>query len=226
MNNLVRRMIRRSAFGLTATAALLFLPAGTIGFWQAWVLVMIGDIVPIFSLIYFYKHAPGLMERRLLKQDTTTQRVLVQCWRALVMAALAVAGFDHRFGWSATLWRPVPLWLEVLSFVLIGGAYLLQFEALKANHFAASVIRTESGQTVVESGPYAIVRHPMYFASIVYCILVPLALGSFAAWPAGLLVIPLIVLRILKEEKFLRENLAGYSEYCQKTRYRLLPSLW
>jgi protein-S-isoprenylcysteine O-methyltransferase Ste14 len=219
-NNLAWRMIRRSAFGLSATMALLFLPAGTIDFWQAWVLVMISDIVPVFWLIYFYKHAPELMERRLLKKDTTTQRVIIQCWRALVIVALGVAGFDHRFGWSTTFWRPVPLWLEMLSFALIGSVHLLHFEVLKANRFAASVIRTERGLTLIESGPYAIVRHPMYFASMVYCILVPLALGSFAAWPAG------VVLRILEEEKFLRENLPGYSEYCQKTRYRLLPSIW
>lgn len=225
-SNLAWRMIRRSAFSLSVTVVFLFLPAGTIHFWQAWVLVFIGEIVPLLSLIHFYRHAPELMERRLLKKDTSTQRIIVQSWRALVLTSLAVAGFDRRFGWSATLWKPVPLWLEMLSFGVIAGAYLFQFAALKANHFAASVIRTESGHAVVESGPYAIVRHPMYLASILYCIVVPLALGSFTAWLLGVLVIPLIVLRILEEEGFLRENLAGYSDYCRKTRYRLLPSLW
>lgn len=127
----------------------------------------LGELVPLFSLIYFYKHAPELI-----------------------------------------------------------GAFLLQFEALKANHFAASVIRAETGQSVIDSGPYALMRHPMYSGSMMYCLVVPLALGSFVAWPIALLITPLLLIRIIKEEKFLRQNLAGYSEYCQKTRYRLLPLVW
>jgi len=103
---------------------------------------------------------------------------------------------------------------------------VLNFEVLKANRFAASVIRTETGQTVIDSGPYAIIRHPMYFCSIVSCWSVPLALGSFVALPVSVLVVPLLVLRLLKEEKFLREHLVGYAEYCGRTRYRLLPSIW
>jgi protein-S-isoprenylcysteine O-methyltransferase Ste14 len=224
--HLIGRMIRRSLFGISTTAALLFLPAGTIYFWQAWVLLIIGDVAPVFWLIYFYQRVPGVIERRLLKQVTIRQTVLVQSWRALALVALALAGFDHRLGWSAALWRPVPLWLEVLSFGFISGACLLHFEVLKANQYAANVIRTETGQTVVERGPYAIIRHPMYFAAIVFNLFAPLGLGSFAAWPVSGLTLPLIILRLLEEEKFLHENLAGYTGYCQKARYRLLPSIW
>ena len=225
--NLIFCAVRRVLFGVFLTAVSLFPPAGTLDFWQAWAIIILDSTVSALWIIYFHKHAPEHIERRLLKkEELTEQKWIRRVGRILWIAALATAGLDHRFGWSASFLRPVPLWLECLSFLMLAAAYAFVMEVFKTNEFAASVIRTESGQTVIDTGPYAIVRHPMYFGGSVANVFVPLALGSFVAWPVSMLAVVPIIFRLLNEEKFLRQNLAGYTEYCQKTRRRLVPFVW
>jgi protein-S-isoprenylcysteine O-methyltransferase Ste14 len=137
------------------------------------------------------------------------------------LAAFLLPGFDHRFGWS----HP-PLWLVVFSQAVVLGGSMTTVWVMKVNRFAARTVQVEPGQQVISNGPYRIVRHPMYSGICAMLLFAPLALGSYFALPAFVLVIPLVVLRLLNEEKVLRQELPGYSEYCLHTRFRLVPLLW
>jgi protein-S-isoprenylcysteine O-methyltransferase Ste14 len=140
---------------------------------------------------------------------------------AIMLIAFLLPGLDHRFGWSHT-----PLWLTTVAEAFVLGGYLMIFWTLKSNSFAASTIRVESSQRVISTGPYGIVRHPMYMGVDIWLLFTPVALGSYFALPVFALLIPLIVVRLLNEEKVLRQELPGYSEYCLRTRFRLVPYLW
>ncbi len=120
----------------------------------------------------------------------------------------------------------MPLWLLLLSQVLVLGGFLLVFWVMKVNSFASRTIQVEAGQKVISMGPYRVVRHPLYSGSLVMWLAAPLALGSYIAWPAFVLLIPFYVFRLLNEEEVLRQELPGYSEYCQRTRFRLVPFIW
>lgn len=225
--SLASRAVRRGLTAVTLDAAVLFFPAGTVRFWQAWALLVIECGGLLWTFFYFSRHAPELVERRLLKKETRKeQRIALIIWRSLAGAATVVAGLDHRFGWSASASRPVPLWLEIAALMAVIGGYILNFQVLKANRFAASVIQTETGQTVISTGPYGIIRHPMYFSFVMVTLAAPLALGSFVAFPISVLIIPVIIFRLMNEEKLLRRDLAGYPAYCQNTRRRLIPFVW
>ena len=137
------------------------------------------------------------------------------------LLAFLLPGFDHRYGWSH-----LPLWPTVLSQLLVLTGYLMTFWVVKRNRFAARTIQVERGQEVISNGPYRVVRHPMYLGMCIMWLFTPLALGSYFALPAFALLIPLIVLRLLNEERVLRQELAGYTEYCSQTRFRLLPFVW
>jgi protein-S-isoprenylcysteine O-methyltransferase Ste14 len=128
---------------------------------------------------------------------------------------------DFRFGWSHA-----PLWLTVLSQFFVFAGYLITLGVMKENSFASRTVQVEEGQRVISTGPYRLVRHPMYFGAVLMLLFTPFALGSWWALPGFLLVIPLIVLRLLHEEKMLRRDLPGYSDYCLRTRFRLLPLVW
>lgn len=201
---------------------LLFLPAGSFRFWQAWVYIGILFVPALFAFIYFYKHDPQLIERRsLLKEKVPEQKRIMGLVYVVWLVAILLPGFDHRYGWSR-----LPLWLAVLSQIVVLGALLMTYWVVKINRFAARTIQVESGQTVISDGPYRTIRHPMYSGMCVMWVFTPLALGSYFALPAFALLIPLIVLRLLNEEKVLRQELAGYSEYCLRTHFRLVPFVW
>jgi protein-S-isoprenylcysteine O-methyltransferase Ste14 len=225
--NLFRRMVRQGAMGILFATVALFGSAGTLRFWQGWSLLALHSAVGLANCLYFYRRAPEILERRLLKKEKfAEQKIIIALWKFLGAASIVLAGLDHRFGWSRAYINPVPLWLELFSFLLILAGCVLNFNVLKTNAFAASVIQTEAGQPVIASGPYAMIRHPMYLGFALMGVFTPLALGSFIALPAGLLIIPVIIARLLNEERFLRRDLAGYADYCELTRYRLLPFVW
>ena len=137
------------------------------------------------------------------------------------LVAFVLPGLDHRFGWSHS-----PLWITILSQAVVFGGFATTLWVAKVNRFAARTIQVEPGQEVISSGPYRIVRHPMYLGACAMWLFTPLALGSYLTLPAFVLLIPLIVLRLLNEEKVLRQELPGYPEYCLHTRFRLVPFLW
>ena len=225
--SLKSRVIVRLFLGLIIFAAILFIPAGTLRFWQGWTLMGIWSVAAIFTFVYFYKHDRQLIERRLRGQEKIReQKLLVRAAKPIFFAAFLIPGLDYRFGWSRTFLRPMPLWLMLLSQALVLGGLFFVVWAMKTNSFASRTIQVETGQEVISTGPYSIVRHPFYLGSVVVWLFTPLALGSYVALPAFIVLIAFYVLRLLNEEKVLRQELPGYPEYCLRTRFRLIPFLW
>ncbi|MGB7862484.1 MAG: isoprenylcysteine carboxylmethyltransferase family protein [Candidatus Sulfotelmatobacter sp.] len=220
--SLKSKLALRCSLGLPVFGAVLFIPAGSLRFWQGWAYLMVWFVPAIFVFGYFCKHDPQLIERRLQRKEKVHEQKLIMRFAFVTfLIGYLLPGLDHRFGWSH-----LPLWLTILSqaFVLAGWAMI--FWVLKTNSFAAATIRVEPGQKVISSGPYRIVRHPMYLGASVMFLFAPLALGSYFALPVFALLIPIIVFRLRNEEKVLRQELPGYAEYCLNTRFRLVPFLW
>jgi len=215
------------SLGPITVAGLLFISAGSLRFWQAWTFMALLFIPLISSFLHFYKHDPQLIERRLQsKEKISEQKLLVRLLKPVFIAAFLLPGLDFRFGWSRTSLGVVPLWLTLLSQALVLGGLLLVVWVMKVNSFASRTIQVEAGQKVISTGPYRMVRHPMYLGSLVMYLFAPLALGSYFALPAFALLIPIVVFRLLNEEKVLRQELPGYPEYCLRTRFRLVPFVW
>ena len=216
------RLTVRVLNALVVMGAMLFIPAGTLKFWQGWAYLMMFFVPGLLAFVYFYKHDPELIERRLrFKEKVREQKQIMTFVYVIWLIAFLLPGIDHRFGWSR-----LPLYLMLVSQVVVFCGYLLTLWVVKVNRFAARTIQVEPGQKVVSTGPYGIVRHPMYLGVCATLLFTPLALGSYFALPAFVLLIPLVVLRLLNEEKVLRQELPGYSEYCLNTRFRLVPFLW
>jgi protein-S-isoprenylcysteine O-methyltransferase Ste14 len=225
--SLLSRLVRRGFVGLLFFAAMLFIPAGSLKFWQGWAFMALAFGNMLVFGTYFYKRDPQLLERRLLmREKVSEQKLVIKLGSLIFFPSFLLPGLDYRFGWSRTFLGPVPLWLTLLALSLILGCYLLFFWIVKVNRFASRIIQVEAGQTVVSTGPYGIIRHPMYFGIVLLWLLAPLALGSYVALPAFALLIPIIIFRLLDEEEILRRDLPGYSEYCQHVRYRLIPFVW
>ena len=225
--SLKSRVILRLSLGIVCFAAILFIPAGSLRFWQGWSVMVLWSVSGVSSFFYFYKHNPQLIERRLQsKEQVREQKLLIRVAKPVFFAAFLLPGLDYRWGWSRRFLGGVPLWLVLLSQALIPAGLFFVVWVMKVNSFASRSIRVEAGQTVISSGPYRMVRHPLYLGSIVVWLFIPLALGSYFAWPAFALLIPFYVFRLLNEEKVLRSELPGYSEYCLRTRFRLIPFVW
>lgn len=225
--SLISRLVRRGFVGQLVLVILLFFSASTLKFWRGWAFLAVNLAATLGFCAYFYKHDPQRLERRMLTREKIgKQKFIMLLMRLLSVPAYMLPGFDYRFGWSREFLRPVPWWLSVLALLLVPAGYLLFFWVLKTNRFAASVIQVESGQTVTDTGPYRLVRHPLYSGSVLLWLAAPPALGSFVALPVFALLIPLIIFRLLNEEEILRRDLPGYSEYCRRTRCRLIPFVW
>jgi protein-S-isoprenylcysteine O-methyltransferase Ste14 len=223
--DLKRRALRRLVIFLAVMAGLLLVPAGSLRYWQGLVywLICAGAFAAI--TVYLLKHDPALIERRLAsgpaaekeKAQKIIQGVISLCFFLLFV----VSAVDHRLQWSAV---PVPLVLLADVGVAFGLAVI--FRVFRENSFASATIEIAAGQRVIASGPYAIVRHPMYVGVLVLLAATPLALGS--CW--ALLILPpgclAVIWRLIEEERFLRRNLPGYDDYCRRTRYRLIPWVW
>jgi protein-S-isoprenylcysteine O-methyltransferase Ste14 len=216
------KLVIRLPIALITFGTLLFLPAGSFRFWQAWAYLAIVFLPGLLFFAYFYKRDPQLLERRTqLKETLPEQRRIVAAVYVTWLLVFLLPGFDHRFGWSR-----MPLWLVILSEVLVLSGYLITIWVVTKNRFAGRTIQVELGQQLVSDGPYRVVRHPMYSAICIIWLFTPLALGSYFALPAFALLIPLIVLRLLNEERVLHQQLPGYTEYCSQTRFRLVPFVW
>jgi protein-S-isoprenylcysteine O-methyltransferase Ste14 len=204
--------------------ALLFLPAGSLQFWKGWIFIAMLAGSGLFMTVYFLRHDRGLLERRLAtREKESPQRVFRRLLIPLWMSGVALCGFDYRFGWSGAFLGRVPLWLVLTAQALVLAAYFLVFQVMKTNSFASSVIQVEASQEVISTGPYRLVRHPMYSGFSLLFLATPLALGSYLAVPLFVLLIPLLFFRLVNEEKLLRQSLPGYAEYCKRTRFRLVP---
>jgi protein-S-isoprenylcysteine O-methyltransferase Ste14 len=225
--NLISRMVRRGLVGQFILIAVLFGCAGTLKFWRAWAFLSVNLIVSLFFCFYLYRHDIQLLERRMLtREKIDAQKFIMLLVRLASIVCFGLCGLDYRFGWTRAGLTPVPLWLTLLALALYPVGYFLFIPVLNANRFAASIIQVEAGQTVVAGGPYRFVRHPMYAVSVAIWFCIPLVLGSFVALPVAALVVPVLIFRLQNEEKILRRDLPGYVEYCQRTRYRLIPFVW
>ena len=221
------RVVATFSLSLIAIVGVLFIPAGTLRFWQAWAYIAIFFVPLLSAYLFFLKHDPEMLRRRLADDEQVSEQKQLMRWtRPLSFAILLFPGFDHRFGWSSSLLGVEPLWLTVLSqFLVLAGMFSVIW-VMNVNRFGGATVVVEAGQRVISTGPYRIVRHPMYAAGAVMWLFTPLALGSGLSLPAFALVIPFCVLRIRNEEKVLREHLPGYRDYCLRTRYRLIPLIW
>jgi protein-S-isoprenylcysteine O-methyltransferase Ste14 len=225
--SLKARLIRRCIAATIVAAAMLFVPTGTFRWWEGWVYLAIIAIPMMAFSAYYYKHDPALVERRMRsKEKVKQQKIVMRLGSLITPLVLIVPGLDHRFGWSERFIGRVPLSVVAVAMAATLVSYLASMWVMDVNRFAGRTIEVEAEQRVVSSGPYALVRHPLYAAALVMMLCTPLALGSYVGLPFAALFIPVLVARLRNEEEVLRRELPGYTEYCQKTTYRLVPYLW
>jgi protein-S-isoprenylcysteine O-methyltransferase Ste14 len=211
--------------GVGVLGLLLFLPAGTLNYWQAWALIAV--FVPGSNAIGIYLgvHDPELLERRKQAgpqaETRPAQKIIIIVLIAGLVGILVLSALDHRFGWSE-----VPAPMSLAGDVLAAIGLYITFLVVKENSFSAANIKVFKDQKVISTGPYAIVRHPMYSGTLLLTLASPPALGSWWGFLPVLLVIPMLVWRIFDEEKLLNAELPGYSDYARRVRYRLVPLGW
>lgn len=219
---LLRRVLIRFSTLFTILPAMLLLPAGTLDFPEAWIFLGVLIFPMICILAVMLRRDPALLEKRLRIGETRPiQKVFIRLTTLAILAAFLLPGLDHRFGWS-----DIPLsWNLAADAVILLGSLLL-YLVLRANSYASRVIEIQEGQKIISTGPYAVIRHPMYAAGLLMYLAAPVALGSWwALVPLAALPV-LLIIRILNEEQMLRAELPGYKEYTEKVRFRLVPFLW
>ena len=208
--------------GVLLLGLLLFLPAGTFAYWQGWLLMGI-LFVPMFvaGLVMMVK-SPELLRRRLNAREEQTEQKQVIAWSGLMfLAAFLLAGLNFRFGWIV-----LPRWLVWTAAGLFLLGYLLYAEVLRENVWLSRTIEVQEHQKVIETGLYGIVRHPMYAATLLLFLSMPLVLGSVLSFAVMLLYLPIISKRIRNEEAVLEQGLEGYADYKKRVKYRLIPGIW
>jgi protein-S-isoprenylcysteine O-methyltransferase Ste14 len=210
---------------LIILGVLLFLPAWSFNFWEAWSYLLIFLLSAILITTYFLRKDPKLLGRRLsvgLNAEKEKSQNVIHTLAILFSVLLVVVpGFDHRLQWSE-----VPSYLVIIGDIFVLIAFVIGFLVFKENSFASRTIEVVTNHTVISTGPYRIVRHPMYSGALLMFLFTPIALGSFWALLLALPLMVVIIVRLLHEEKFLVSNLLGYKEYCQHIRYRLVPQIW
>lgn len=208
--------------GIVLMGLLLFLPAGTIRWQDGWLLMIILFVPMFFAGLVMYAKAPDLLRSRLRAKETQSeQKDVIRYSGLMFLAAFIIAGLNYRFQWIV-MPRAI-VWIGVVIFLL---AYCLFGEVLRENQYLSRVIEVQKDQTVVDTGLYGVVRHPMYTATVLLFLSMPLVLNSLISFIIMLAYIPIIVKRIKNEEKVLEQDLKGYKEYKQKVKYRLIPFIW
>lgn len=209
-------------FGLALVGALLFLPAGSLAFFNAWLFIGLLFVPMLILGIVLLVKSPDLLKKRLdAKEKQNAQKGVVAISALLFLAGFIVAGLDFRFGWSH-----MPAWAVAVASAILLISYALYAEVMRENAYLSRTIEIQNGQKVVDTGLYGIVRHPMYAVTIWLFLAIPVLLGSLYALLCFLPYIPVIVVRIHNEEKLLNEELEGYAEYKKRVKYRLLPLIW
>ena len=208
--------------GIALIGVLLFLPAGTLAYSGAWRLCSVLFIPMLVMGVAMFILSPELLRRRLAnKEERTTQQGVVRYTGLLFIISFVVAGLDFRYGWSA-----MPMGVVWTATILFLVGYALYGEVMRENIWLSRNITVAQGQQVISTGLYAIVRHPMYTSTIVMFLAMPMVLGSYWATLPMVLYIPIIAIRIKDEEQLLHSDLAGYTEYCERVRWRLIPWIW
>jgi protein-S-isoprenylcysteine O-methyltransferase Ste14 len=207
---------------LLVLGLVLFVPAGTLDYWEAWVYCAVLVIPFVFVATWLLHKDPDLLARRIrFREKEPAQKRVIGISRLVFLIAFLLPGLDHRFGWSHV---PVAAVLAADALVFLG--YVLVFLVFRENTYASRVVEVEREQKVISTGPYALVRHPMYLGTSIMFLATPIALGSYWALPVFLTLPCVLVCRIQNEEEVLLRELTGYQEYTQKVRYRLIPFIW
>ena len=208
--------------GLVLVGLLIFLPAGTMHFFNGWLLVAVLFVPMLIAGVVMAVCSPQLLKKRLnTNEKESEQKSVVAMSGIMFIAAFVVAGLNYRYVWTV-----MPSWAVWSAVVLFLLSYAMYAEVMRENAYLSRTIEVQEGQTVIETGLYGIVRHPMYSATILLFLSMPLVLGSLPSFVIMLVYIPLIVKRIKNEEKVLLAGLDGYEAYCGKVKYRLLPFVW
>lgn len=206
-------------------ALVIFLPAWSLRYWQGWLYWLIFGLFCFVLGLYFARHDPALVARRMeagpKAEREPRQKLILMCATVALIALYIVSGLDHRFGWSF-----VPSWLVLVADLLVILAAYGFYVTFRANSYAASTVTVEAGQPVISSGPYAAVRHPMYTAAVILYVATPLALASLWGLVPAAVLVAVIVWRLTDEEAYLARHLAGYIDYRQRVRARLVPGVW
>jgi protein-S-isoprenylcysteine O-methyltransferase Ste14 len=225
MNGLARRALRACLFWVLGLAALVFIPAWTLDYWQAWLFITVFACASVTITVDLAIQNPRLLESRLRvgpqAEKEPAQKIITLIVFFGFFSMLVFAGLDHRVGWSS-----VPASVSVMGDALIVLGSLLFFVVLRENPFSTATIRIVESQTIISTGPYARVRHPMYTGMLVFLAGIPLALGSWWGLFAVLAMLPAFIWRLLDEERLLRQRLPGYTGYQREVKYRLLPYIW
>ncbi len=206
-------------------AALLFIPAGTLDYWQAWVFLGLYFASSLAMTLYLIRNDQALLRRRMFggpaAEMQSVQKIIMAIASAGFVGIIVVPALDHRFAWSA---MPATLALAGDALMLVG--WIAIFYVFKENTYSSAIIELAPDQTIISTGPYAVVRHPMYAAGCVLLTAIPIALGSWWGLLAIAASLPVLVWRLLDEECFLARNLAGYQDYQASVPYRLIPHVW
>ena len=219
---LLKEAIIKFVSGVILIGVLLFLPALDIRWRNGWMLMAILFIPMFFAGIIMYKKAPDLLRSRLKARETQSeQKDVISRSGIMFLAAFVLAGLNHHFGWKV-----LPAWIVWAGVVIFLLAYCLFGEVLRENRYLSRTIEVREDQEVVSTGLYGVVRHPMYTATVLLFLAMPLVLGSWPSFIIMLAYIPIIVKRIRNEEQVLEGELKGYSEYREKVKYRLIPHVW
>ena len=221
-NKLSLQALTKTIMGFVFICVLLFLPAGTFHYWNAWLFMAVLFVPMIFLGILMLFKSPKLLEKRLdAKEKINEQKWVVALSGIMFIAAFVVAGLNFRFSWHSL--PDYVIWIGTSIFLL---SYLIYAEVMRENAFLSRTIEVQENQKVIDTGLYGIVRHPMYSATLLMFLSIPLILGSIISFAIMLAYIPIIAVRMNNEEKVLEEGLEGYKEYKQRVRYKVIPFVW
>jgi protein-S-isoprenylcysteine O-methyltransferase Ste14 len=225
MNTLHKKAFVGLLFLFLVMAALLFVPAGTFDYWQAWTFLAVYFAWSVAITLYLMKQDPNLLERRMRGGPTaekeTAQKIIMSFTSLGFIGLLVLPALDRRFAWSH-----MSPYAALAGDVLVAIGWLAIYFVFKENTFTSATIELAPDQKVISTGSYALVRHPMYSGALVMLAGIPIALGSWWGLLVIVAIIPALIWRLFDEEKFLARNLPGYAEYQNRVRYRLIPLLW
>ena len=221
-SKLFAQAIAKFLGGLVLVGLLLFLPAGSWRWWQAWLLICILFVPMFIAGLIMMKRCPDLLRKRLnAKEEQSEQKTVIALSGVMFLAAFVVAGLNFRFGWIV-----LPRWVPFAAAALFLAGYALYAEVLRENVYLSRTIEVQENQKVIDTGLYGVVRHPMYMSTLLLFLAMPLVLGSVISFGIMLAYIPIIAKRIRNEEQVLEAGLDGYVDYKKRVRYKVIPFIW
>lgn len=221
-SRLFTKAITRFLAGLLIVGLLLFVPAGTLAYWQAWLLTGILFVPMFIAGLVMMKKSPDLLRKRLnVKEEQSEQKIVILLSGLMFLAAFVFAGLNFRFQWII-----LPDWVSFAAATVFLLAYALYAEVLRENAYLSRTIEVQENQKVIDTGLYGVVRHPMYMSTLLLFLSMPLVLGSLLSFVITLAYVPIIAKRIRNEEKVLEEGLEGYTEYKKRVKFKVIPFVW